>query len=305
MRKILITGASGFVGSEFVRSIDRTKYQLITVDLSGNVDIRGDLSSSTFVNSLPDVDAVVHCAAVQYVTKKLPIIKRTKFFHENNVVATRNLLERYSSVNHFVHIGTSMMYRQTEFGVYSVESEYYEQGVYSASKIQCQQIVDSYSNTSTIIPCIIGGKGRGGLFEGFVKSIQKYNTAIFPGNGSMPISVVHISDLTSLIQIVLETGSKGKFNAACNDAISISGWVDVISELINGVSARPRIYKIPLFIAKIISFITCRRVLAKEQLLMLTYPHVIDISTSVAIGWSPKFNSSDVISDIASSLIES
>lgn len=304
MKKILITGAAGFVGSELVQSIDRSKYELITVDLSGRVDILGDLSNKDFVNSLPAVDIVIHCAAVQYVTKNLPIFFRNIFFRKNNIEATKYLLEKYKDISHFIHIGTSMLYEQNSNGIYDINSKYANQGVYSFSKIECQKIVDQYNHTATIIPCIIGGRGRGGLFEGFVKTISKYNVAVFPGKGALPISVVHIKDLIALINLVVEKRSLGKFNAACNDALTISDWVNVISRKINGSFNPVRIIEFPLILAKMISYLSFRRILAKEQILMLMYPHVIDISSSKAIGWDPIFTSEDVISDIAVSLIK-
>lgn len=304
MKTILITGAAGFVGNELVKSIDRSKYNLITVDLIGNVDILGDLSRSDFVDSLPLVDVVIHCAAVQYVSQSLPIVFRESYFEKNNVKSTEYLLEKYKNISQFIHIGTSMLYEQNSNGFYDVNSPYANQGVYSSSKIQCQKLVDKYNNTSTIIPCIIGGRGRGGLFQGFVKTISKYNVAIIPGKGKLQISVVHVKDLISLINLVLEKRVFGKFNAACHDALSIDDWVNIISSKINGPVKTVKKIKLPLMLAKIISLFSFRRILAKEQILMLTFPHVIDITTSKSIGWNPIYSSEDVISDITSSLIE-
>lgn len=304
MITILITGAAGFVGTELVKSIDRSKYNLITVDLRGNVDILGDLSRSDFVDSLPLVDIVIHCAAVQYVSESLPIIFRESYFEKNNVKSTEFLLEKYKNISQFIHVGTSMLYKQNFNGFYDINSPYADQGVYSSSKIQCQKLVDKYINTATIIPCIVGGRGRGGLFQGFVKTISKYNIAIFPGEGKLPISVVHVKDLVSLINLVLEKKAFGKFNAACHDALTIDDWVNIISVKINGPVNSVRKIKFPLMLAKTISFFSFRRILAREQILMLTFPHVIDISSSKLIGWNPIYSSEDVISDITSSLLE-
>ena len=76
MKRILITGASGLVGSTLKRLLLDTKFEIFTTDLIGDVNFRGDLKYSDFVNSLPEVDCIINCAAVQYLTPNIPFLKR-------------------------------------------------------------------------------------------------------------------------------------------------------------------------------------------------------------------------------------
>lgn len=78
--RILITGAAGFLGTECVKQFRERGHAVTTTDKTGTVDLRGDLADQKFVDSLPDCDVVVNCAAVQYVSKNVPIVFRKSFF---------------------------------------------------------------------------------------------------------------------------------------------------------------------------------------------------------------------------------
>lgn len=97
---ILLTGADGFIGSHL-----RKKINCITVDYQ-NCDYNGNLSDTNFVNSLPDVNTVIHLAA----------FNSTKNFYstpfsviESIVMPTMNLLKKYPEA-HFVYASSSETY---------------------------------------------------------------------------------------------------------------------------------------------------------------------------------------------------
>ena len=111
--KILLTGAAGFLGRACTTVLRNAGHDVVTTDRHGAVHIQGDLAEAEFTRKLPPVEAVVHAAAVQYVSGDLPLWNRRLFFARNNVTAARLLAERYSGkAVHFVNVGTSMMYRQ-------------------------------------------------------------------------------------------------------------------------------------------------------------------------------------------------
>ena len=300
MKKILITGSSGFLGSGLVKYLKLyKKYEIYTLDLYGSAKILGDLSVTSFVDSLPDFDVIVHCAAVQYVTDKKPFFFRKKWFFINNVKATENLINRYKNTDtFFIHIGTSMQYHQNGEKYYQTTSPMFSQGLYSWSKLLAQKVVDNSNiRSATIIPCIIGGKGREGLFKGFVRSIKNWKIAFVPGRGNNKISIVHVNDVISLIKVVLEKKATGYFNAASEDALSITGWVNIIKKSLK--IKKVSILFVPYLPLYLLSRIFLFRVLAEEQLIMLKMPHVLNIDKSKGIGWKPKFKSRDIVEDIA------
>lgn len=104
MKKILVTGSSGFIGKNLVASLRSNGYTVIEADKK----IGLDLSNLDVINNLPDVDIVFHAAAYN----------GTKFFYQrpfdvirDNILPTQYLLERYAGqCERFVFTGTCESY---------------------------------------------------------------------------------------------------------------------------------------------------------------------------------------------------
>ena len=297
--KVLLTGAAGFLGTACQRVLRAQGHTVVTTDKRGAVELRGDLSDPAFAAVLPDVDCVVHAAAVQYVSPDLPLLNRRPYFERNNIAATRRLCRRYRHDDvHFVNVGTSMMYRQCRAASYGPDSALEGQGVYSISKLSAQREVEScFKRWATVVPCIIGGEGREGLFRGFVRSIQKRGAVAFPGRGDCPTHMVHVDDVAQLIAVVVAHEARGLFNAGAPGPLSILQWIDEIGAEL-GV-AKVKVHKLPLPAVHATSALTGYRVLAREQLLMLDQPHVLDISRSLGLGWWPVHDNARIVRDIA------
>ncbi len=297
--KILLTGAAGFLGRACLARLQAGGHEVVTTDRAGPVALQGDLANVAFTARLPDCDAVVHAAAVQYVSADLPWLARQAYFAHNNVQATRQLCTRYAGQDtHFVLVGTSMMYRQCGQAVYGTRSVMAGEGVYSLSKLAAQAHVDRLPNPhATVIPCIIGGPGREGLFRGFVRLMTRHGAVVFPGRGEHPVHMVHVEDVATLIDCVLARRAQGLFNAAGPQPLSIQGWVTEIEQVLG----LPPVRRIRLPLAPVHALAACSgyRLLAREQLLMLAQPHVLDVSESLALGWQPAHSNARIVRDIA------
>jgi nucleoside-diphosphate-sugar epimerase len=301
--KTLITGGAGFLGGECLRQLRASGFDAVSTDRLGSVDFHGDLSDPEFCARLPEVGAVIHCAAVQYLSPDLPFFARRAYFDRNNVGATACLAQRYSGTSaHFVFVGSSMMYEQNGAASYAPDSPMRAQGVYSASKLAAFGHVKRMPNRwAAVLPCIIAGPGRGGLFRPFARSIARLGVAVFPGGGGHPVHMVHVEDAASLLVRVVERGAAGVFNAASPGPLSIDQWVDVIAGEL-GV-ARVRRIRLPLAPIRGISAATGYRLLAAEQLLMLRYPHVLDVAPSLALGWQPRWDNTGILRETVRALI--
>ena len=297
--KILLSGADGFLGRACLAELRSAGHEVRTTDRHGSVDHAGDLADPAFCRALPRVDAVVHAAAVQYVSRDLPLVSRESYFRRNNVEATRLLCLRYSgSGAHFVNVGTSMMYLQNGAAIYRIASPMEGQGVYSRSKLAAYALVRALPDpNATVIPCIIGGPGREGLFRSLVAMARKLGVVAYPGGGRHPISMVHVADVASLVRRVVEARARGLFNAAAPGALSIEEWIDEIGRELG--AGRIRRVRLPLAPVHLLSRCTGYRLLAREQLLMLAQPHVLGIEESLALGWKPRFDNARIVRDIA------
>ena len=98
MKKVLVTGATGFLGSYILKEL-KGKYDIISV--GRNEDkligmkkennelecIRADLSDKKVVSEFPEADIVVHSAALSTVWGA------RKEFVRNNITATENIIK--------------------------------------------------------------------------------------------------------------------------------------------------------------------------------------------------------------------
>lgn len=304
--RVLVTGANGFLGRVLCQQLRGEHVNLITTDKTGdNIDYLGDLSDAAFVSSLPDVEVILHLASVQYVTPNLPLFFRHTFFVKNNVHAAQNLVNRYQGeLEYFLNVSTSMLYEQKDTSSYAVTATKKPSGIYSQTKLMALKILQSIEakNQANLYPCIILGKGREGLFRGFIERINRYHLVVFPGNCEHKTAVVHVNDVANTIVQLLHKKAQGDFNVMANEALSIKQWVEEIETCLNK-KARYR-FTIPLWVIKIGAFLTAYRILAKEQVLMLQYPHVLDIKENYILNMPPNIQVNQCICDITNYFIK-
>ena len=173
MKKILITGGAGFIGSHVVRLFLKKypNYEIVNLDkltYAGNLEnlkdiesnpnysfVKGDIVDEDFIMNLfqeNKFDGVVHLAAESHVDRS---ISNPTEFIKTNVMGTINLLNaaRNSWGNDFenkvfYHISTDEVYGSLgKEGFFLEETPYDPRSPYSSSKASSDHLVRAYFHT--------------------------------------------------------------------------------------------------------------------------------------------------------------
>lgn len=168
MRRILVTGGCGFIGSTFVRlelgtypdlevvNLDKLTYAGNLENLSSIADdpryrfVRGDITDRELVGKLINeggFDAVVNFAAESHVDRSL---LDSGPFIQTNVVGTQVLLDasRQAKVGRFVQISTDEVYGSLgATGFFTEETPLAPNSPYSASKAAADLLVRAYCHS--------------------------------------------------------------------------------------------------------------------------------------------------------------
>ena len=168
MRRILVTGGAGFIGSNFVRMVLSEHPDCLVVNLdkltyAGNLEnltdflehenhrfVRGDICDGALVEKIMDdheVDAVVNFAAESHVDRS---IAEPKVFIETNITGTLMLLEaaRERHLERFVQISTDEVYGALgPEGTFTEQTPLRPNSPYSASKAAADLLVRAFGHT--------------------------------------------------------------------------------------------------------------------------------------------------------------
>ena len=254
--RLLVTGAAGFIGSNFAR--DRLERRpgdhIVAFDLltyAGNREslpdevpfVHGDIGDFELVEqTLRDeqIDVVVNFAAESH--NSLAVVDPGRFFR-TNVLGTQALLEasRRCEVERFHHVSTCEVYGDLPLDSdesFSEESPYRPRTPYNASKAAADHAVRAYFETYGLPVTITNCSNNYGPYQ-FPEKVIPLFTANALDDRPLPLYAstenrrewLHVLDHCRAIELVLDRGEPGEtYNVGSGIEKSIAEIADAVLE---------------------------------------------------------------------------
>tara|TARA_Y100000591_G_scaffold22968_1_gene16938 strand:- start:5078 stop:6124 length:1047 start_codon:yes stop_codon:yes gene_type:complete len=269
MKRILVTGGCGFIGSNFIQHILKKDPSIFIINLdkltyAGNLMnlsyipndryafIKGDICDKDILEKLfneYNFESIVHFAAESHVDRS---IDGPADFIQTNIVGTLNLLEHsrkfaFESKNKdfkFLHVSTDEVYGSLgKKGKFIENTPYAPSSPYSASKASSDHLVRAWNKTYDLPVLITNCSNNYGPYQFPEKLIplmiiNAINNKPLPiyGKGDNVRDWLYVLDHCDAISTVLEKGEIGQtYNVGGNNEIKNIDVVEAICDILDNL----------------------------------------------------------------------
>lgn len=285
--KVLLTGASGFVGGTFQR-VYKDTFEIEALNLR----------TFTTSHNFNDVDCVLHCAALVHQMQGAP---EQEYFDVNFELTKKlALAAKESGVKHFVFISTAHVFGDSGH-LYNHSERLNETSschpfdAYGKSKIAAELFLQSIQDKNFIVsiirPPMVYGKGA----KGNILSLSKLVKAlpIIPlGYTKNRRSLVFVGNLCQHIALVIEKKASGIFLPQDPMPLSIQG---IVENLARAQEHKVLIIPIPSFVSALLF-----KLIPKISLRLFGTLAFDSTVSDEKIGYKPKYTTLDGMRDMLS-----
>lgn len=260
--KILITGGSGFIGTNMINYLLKNNYEILSIDLEdpkiakhkqfwGKVDIRDYIALESEVKEFKP-DYIIHLAA------KTDLLGKTLDDYDSNTLGTQNIIDiakKYTNIKRVIFT-SSMLVNKVGYSPKSL-SDYNPDTVYGESKMEMEKSIlnsDLKTEWTIIRPTSIWGPWFGEPYSNFFNLVLK-GMFVHPGNRACTKTYGYVENSVYQIHKLLLANKndvhKKIFYIGDKPAINISEWADEIKYQFN----KNKNKKVPYFIFQILAII--------------------------------------------------
>lgn len=250
MKKYLVTGGSGFIGSYIVEEIKKRGDRAIIYD--NKADKRNDVTNlKRLIEVSKGCDGVFHLAAIPSVQYSIENPKETFNINYNG---TLNVLEamRVNKINSLVYSSSSAVYGDQDILPISEKSNLNFKSPYALQKYMGELLCNMYSNLYGIKTVSLRyfnvyglGQSSQGAYASVIAKFLELNKSsqdlTITGDGEQTRDFVHVTDVARANLISMRNINKANgqaFNIGSGSKISINTIAKIIGGNIKYIKAR-------------------------------------------------------------------
>ena len=235
MTRVVVTGASGFVGGHVVAELARRGIETVALGRRGaslapvegvclqRVDV---WDRSSLARVLAAADCVVHAASVVH----RPGASADEY-HRFNIDGTQALVDACDEVGvaKILMLGTIKVYGENTAGsVLDEACAVVPEGHYAASKLRAETIVSSRPGSIVFRLSPVFGRGDKGNVRAMIRAIARRRFVV-PGDGSARKSLVHVSSVAAAVAAATTSSVSGAYVLADPIAPTMRELADTIA----------------------------------------------------------------------------
>ena len=280
--KILITGSSGFIGTNFIQN--SSEFKIVEVDLLIQKVEEVDFSG---------IDSVLHLAALVHQMKGAP---EEQYFKVNRDLAYEvSLKAKSQGVKQFVFMSTAKVFGESTTGkpAWNENSECKPQDAYGRSKYEAEKLLlglqDEHFKVAIVRSPLVYGVGVKANMYNLVKLVNQ--CPVLPLGGINNVrSMVYVGNLVALLKHIIQTLAAGIFIAGDKQPLSTTRLTQLIA---TASHKKIVLIRIPGFIRNLVKTVK---------------PSIIDrlfgsleldnASTNKKLGFIPPYSSEDGIHEM-------
>lgn len=300
MTKILITGATGFVGRALFENLKSKKKYLIHLSTrtyqeklfeGAKVFNIGEIDSYTnWKDALDGVDCIVHCAARAHMKEKQQT-DSLNAYRRINVDGTRNLAKQAAEtgIKRFIFLSSIKVNgeRTQAFKSFKYNDISLPEDAYGISKWEAEQVLLEISKQTglevvIIRPPLVYGEGVKGNFLRLLDIVYKQIPLPFARINNLR-SFIALDNLIDLVICCIDHPKAGGKTFLVSDDEDLS-TPNLIKKLSKFMNKTPRLFPIPETIIKFMASILGKSLEAKRLIGSL---RVDNSYTREILGWSP------------------
>lgn len=286
MKKVLVTGATGFIGQSLIKSLlDVNRPVRGTIRSSNSFFLNkkieyasiGDINCSTdWKESLVDVDCIIHCAAkahvMKYTKNNLP-----KIYQSVNVDGTEQLAKQAAKakIRRFIFLSSIKVngentrnhdsyetFNETKKSIFSHEDLECPKDLYAKSKLKAEKVLWEISSRTGLelvvvrLPLVYGYGAKGNLAR-LIKLI-KLGIPLPLSLAKNKRSMIGIDNLVNLlIRCIDHQEAIGKtFLASDSEHLSTPEFIKLIA---SSMGRKANLFPLPIFMLKFLGSIFGKR----------------------------------------------